>query len=131
MEVEMANFVVWADLPVTDMARARAFYSKLLGYPIEEWPNTNGGLAMLMQPGGDMSDAGADLTVAGPTQPSSTQGAVVYFSANGDIDGMLERAVEAGGKVFKEKQDMGDMGGWLAYIIDSEGNLVGLQQPNK
>ncbi len=128
----MGNVVVWVDIPVTDMDRARAFYEKLLGSPIDLMPSSDGqsGNALLMQLGtGSPEDVSGDLALAGPTKPSSTHGAVVYLSAQGDIDGMLERAVDAGGTVYAPKQNFGQMGGWLAWIIDSEGNLIGLQQP--
>jgi predicted enzyme related to lactoylglutathione lyase len=128
----MSNVVVWVDIPVTDMDRARAFYEKLLGNPIDLLPSSDGQSknALLMQLGtGSPDDVSGDLTLAGATKPSSTHGAVVYLSAQGDIDGMLQRAVEAGGSIYAPKQNFGQMGGWLAWIIDSEGNLIGLQQP--
>lgn len=136
----MANVVVWVDIPVKDMQRARTFYEHLLGNPIEEVPGSEGSAALLMPMGtGSEMDASADLSVAGSamgfeggnvrmTEPSSTHGPIVYLSANGDIDGMLKRAVDAGGTIRAPKQDFGQMGGWLALIVDTEGNLVGLQQ---
>jgi len=127
----MSNLIVWADLPVKDMARARAFYSRLLGYEIAPFPGREDSMALLMRPDDpDQMAAGVDLSTQAITQPSTTHGAVIYLSAGGDIDGMLERAVEAGGSVHAPKQDFGEFGGWLAWIVDTEGNLVGLQQPS-
>ena len=128
----MGNVVVWVDIPVVDLDRARAFYEKLLGNPIQLMPSADGQSqnALLMPLGtGSPDDVSGDLAAAGPTKPSSTHGCVPYLSAQGDIDGMLERAVEAGGSIHASKQNFGQMGGWLAWIIDSEGNLIGLQQP--
>lgn len=128
----MANLVVWADIPVKDMKRARAFYSHLFGYEIAGFPGREEVMALLMRPDDpDRMAAGADLAANAITEPSTTHGAVVYLSAYGDIDGMLERAVEAGGRVYAPKQDFGEFGGYLAWIVDSEGNLIGLQQPSK
>lgn len=139
----MANVVVWVDIPVKDMQRARRFYEHLLGNPIEELPGSDGGSALLMPMGtGSEMDASADLAVAGSsmgfedatvrmTEPSTTHGPIIYLSAKGDIDGMLQRAVEAGGTIHAPKQDFGQMGGWLALVIDSEGNLIGLQQDSE
>lgn len=125
----MANVLVWADIPVKDMARAKEFYGKLLGSDIQEIPGQ--GVALIMPVGtGEPSDASADLALNAMTESSTTHGPVIYLSANGDIDGMLERAVQAGGTLHQEKRDMGQLGGWLAYIIDTEGNLIGLQQPS-
>jgi predicted enzyme related to lactoylglutathione lyase len=124
----MANVVVWADVPVLDMDRARAFYAHLLGGPVDLMPGTSD-VALLMPLGtGAPSDVSGDLVV-GSGAPSLTHGATIYLSAMGDIDGMLVRAVEAGGAVLREKGFMGDQIGWIAYIQDSEGNRVGIQQP--
>lgn len=126
----MANVVVWVDIPVKDMARAREFYSRLLGSPVEELPGQEGKVALLMQPGtGSPDDVSADLATEAITEPSSTHGPVIYLSAQGDLDGMLERALQAGATLHAPKQNFGEMGGWLAWIIDTEGNLIGLQQP--
>src|SRR3954451_2519605 len=40
-EVEMANTVVWLDIPVVDLDRAIKFYSSVLGSPVkkEQFPN--------------------------------------------------------------------------------------------
>lgn len=127
----MANVLVWADIPVKDMARAKAFYEKLLGNEVQEIPGMEGQVGLLMPMGtGSPDDASADLALNAMTEPSTTHGTVIYLSAQGDIDGMLQRAVEAGGTIHKEKQDMGQFGGWLAYIVDTEGNLIGIQQPS-
>lgn len=128
----MPNLLVWADLPVKDMARARKFYAHLLGNDVPEIPGQEGRVAMLMPPGtGDAMDAAVDLAAEARTQPSTTHGPVIYLSAMGDIDGMLVRAEEAGGRIIEPKADFGQFGGWLAWIEDTEGNLVGLQQPSE
>ena len=76
---------------------------------------------------GDMGNrVSADLYVGGTP---STDGPTIYLSANGDMAGMVARAVEAGGEVLRESAFMGDMAGWIAFIKDSEGNRIGLQQP--
>ncbi len=139
----MPNVVVWVDIPVKDMQRARKFYEHLLGNPIEELPGSEGASALLMPMGtGSDMDVSADLAIAGSTlgfigdgvrmtQPSTTHGPIIYLSANDDIDGMLERTVEAGGTIHAPKQDFGQMGGWLALIVDTEGNLIGLSQSSE
>lgn len=139
----MANVIVWADIPVKDMERARKFYEHVLGNPIEEIPGSEGSSALLMPMGtGSDTDVSADLAIAGSamgfeggnvrmTEPSSAHGPVIYLSAKGDIDGMLARVVEAGGTIQAPKQDFGQMGGWLALIVDTEGNLIGLQQDSE
>ena len=38
-------------------------------------------------------------------------------------------ALQAGGRILEEKQFRGDMIGWIAFIEDSEGNRIGIQEP--
>lgn len=123
----MANVVVWADIPVVDLERARAFYAHLLGSPVDTMPG-HPEVAVLKSPGdSDPMDVSADLAT-GWSKPSTTHGTTIYLGSMGDIDGMLARTVEAGGKVLQEKQLM-DMVGWVAFVEDTEGNRIGLHQP--
>jgi len=123
----MANVVVWADIPVLDIDRARAFYAHVLGSPVEYMPGTTE-VAILKSPGEtDPMDVSADLALSQST-PSTTHGTTIYLGAMGDIDGMVARAVEAGGSILAEKAFM-DMVGWIAFIQDSEGNRIGIHQP--
>ncbi len=123
----MANVVVWADIPVLDMDRARRFYSHLLGAPVDLMQGM-ADVAVLGGPGEpDPMGVSADLAV-GQSMPSTTHGATIYLSSLGDIDGMLKRAVEAGGTVLADKANM-DMIGWIAFIKDTEGNRIGIHQP--
>ena len=72
----MANVVVWADIPVIDLERARKFYAHLLGTPVEDMPGVPG-VAILKSPGAtEPMDVSADLAV-GPIMPSNIRMVVV------------------------------------------------------
>lgn len=123
----MANVVVWADIPVVDLNRAKAFYEKLLGTSTDSMPGFEG-IALLRSPGeSDPMDVSADLAPS-DIMPSTSHGTTIYLSSFGDIDGMLERAVQAGGRVLSDKSLMEKVG-WMAFIEDSEGNRIGIFQP--
>lgn len=123
----MANIIVWADIPVTDMPRAMKFYGHVTGFPVQLMPGSDDTVALLGGPEG--ADGGpvvsADLYLGGTP---SHDGATIYLGSGGDIDGMIARVVEAGGKIMAEKQFMGDMIGWIAFFEDSEGNRIGIEQ---
>lgn len=124
----MGNIIVWADIPVIDMQRAMKFYGEVTGMPVMGMPGAETEVALIGGPGEDGGPiVSADLYVGGT--PSHT-GATIYLSSQGDIDGMVARVVPVGGKVLQEKQNMGDMVGWIAFIEDSEGNRIGIQQPS-
>lgn len=126
----MNDIIVWADIPVTDLERASKFYAHVTGMAVQAMP---GGMdvAVISPPAGQGSGemvVSADLYVGG--KPSH-DGPTVYLGTGGDIDGMAARVVEAGGKMLQEKQNMGEMVGWIAFFEDTEGNRIGMQQPAK
>ena len=123
----MADIIVWTDIPVTDMQRAMRFYEHVTGESVTLMPGTDDTVALIGAPPGDDGPVvSADLYLGGTP---SHEGATVYLGAKRDIDGMLARVAEAGGKVLEGKAFRGDMVGWIAFVEDTEGNRVGIQQP--
>lgn len=123
----MADIIVWADIPVSDMARAAAFYGHVTGEQVTIMPGTGDTVAVIGTPGGGGEmRVSADLYVGG--KPSH-DGPTVYLGTGGDIDGTVARVVEAGGKVLEPKTFRGEMVGWVAFVEDTEGNRIGIQQP--
>lgn len=125
----MANTIVWADIPVTDMDRARKFYGAVFQAEIELMDGANGDVALL--PGDPMSgDVSADLA-RGEGQVPGAGGVTIYLDSKGDPEGMIERAVAAGGAVLMPVTIMGDMIGSIGLFQDSEGNRIGVHKPQQ
>ena len=122
----MANVIVWADIPVTDLERARKFYEHVLGTPVAGMPGMEQFPILRSPESPDQMDVSADLA-AGEIKPSVDHGVTIYLNSNGDIDGMLARAAEAGGVVLMQKKLMENVG-WMAFFKDSEGNRIGIHQ---
>ena len=120
----MTNTIVWADIPVTDMDRARRFYGALLEAEIGLMEGSKGTVALLPGEDGAVS---ADLAMGEQMKPSA-EGCTIYLDSRGDVEGMVARAKSAGGQVVMPPTDMGEMIGTIAFIIDSEGNRIGLHQ---
>jgi uncharacterized protein len=121
----MANTIVWADIPVTDMDRARAFYAAVLQADVPLMDGAGGDVALL--PGEDGAVSG-DLVRSENNQPGPT-GCTVYLDSGGDPEGMIERAVAAGGKLVMPVSDMGPVVGFIGFFLDSEGNRLGVHKP--
>ena len=120
----MANTIVWADIPVNDMDRARAFYGKVLQAEIAIMEGSNGMVALLpMEPG----EVTGDLVLSAERKPSDG-GCTVYLNSNGDAEGMMARALAAGGEVLMPVGDMGEMVGSIGFFRDSVGNRIGVHQ---
>jgi uncharacterized protein len=124
----MSNRIVWASIPTTDFARAVKFYSHVIGKPVVPMPGMEDQVASFPPVEDGAFEVSADISAGGTP---SLDGITAYLGGNGDIDGMIERVVEAGGRIIQEKQFMGDMVGWVAFFEDSEGNRVGIQQPGQ
>jgi hypothetical protein len=123
-EDEMTNTIVWADIPVNDMDRARAFYGKVLQAEITIMEGSDGVVALLpMDPDG----VGGDLVLSEESKPGAG-GVAVYLNSNGDAAGMMARALDAGAEVLMPVSDMGEMVGSIGFFKDSEGNRIGVHQ---
>ena len=89
----MANTFVWADIPVADMDRARKFYAAVLQTEVPLMDGANGDVALLPMEPGDMS---GDIVKSDMRTPGAP-GVTIYLDSKGDPEGMIERAVAAGG----------------------------------
>jgi predicted enzyme related to lactoylglutathione lyase len=121
----MENTIVWVDIPVTDMDRARKFYAAVLEAEIPLMDGANGDVALLPMEQGSVS---GDL-VRGENQRPGAGGVTVYLDSKGDPEGMIERAVAAGGAMLMPVTSMGDMVGFIGFFQDSEGNRIGVHKP--
>ena len=69
-----------------------------------------------------------DLALSENQKPS-TEGCTIYLNSGGDPEGMIQRAVDAGGKILMPVTDMGQMVGSIGFFLDSEGNRIGVHKP--
>ncbi|MDO8903602.1 VOC family protein [Hydrogenophaga sp.] len=116
------NALNWFEIPVSDFARAQAFYEKVLGKAIPPIPM--GGTIM-----GFLSDDPAAVggaLVQGEGATPSQQGTMVYLNGGDDLAPVLARVVDAGGTIAVPKTEIGNDFGFFAHFIDTEGNKVGL-----
>jgi predicted enzyme related to lactoylglutathione lyase len=118
----MKNAINWFELPVTDLERAQRFYEAVLGTSLRA--ETVAGMAMAIFPHSD--GVGGALVQDARFRPSP-DGAVVYLDAGGALDAALRRVEAAGGRVVLPRTDIGAPG-FIALVVDTEGNRVGLHQ---
>ena len=117
----MENRVVWFDIPVSDLNRAKEFYSKV--FEVEMIENEMGPNKMAMFPFEPNIASGA--LVQGPDYKPSANGTVIYLNGGEDLSVPLARVEEAGGTVLLDKMSIGEYG-FIAYFLDSEGNKVAI-----
>lgn len=121
------NPVVWFEIYVQDMARARHFYETVFQCKLEPLPSPDGpveGFEMLAFPM-EMPGAGAGGTlVKMEGVPSGGGSTLVYFGCE-DCAIEQDRVKAAGGQIQKTKFSIGPYG-HCAVVLDTEGNCIGL-----
>ena len=118
----MENLAVWFELPVTDMERARKFYSEVfkLDIDVKDLGNKPYGFFPIHGYG----NSGA-LVKHMDFQPSP-KGATIYRTGGRERSDPSSRVEAAGGKILIPKTMISREMGYYALFLDSEGNRVGL-----
>lgn len=117
------NPVGWFEIYVDDMERAQRFYENVLGVKLQALESPI--IKMLAFPmKGDLPGCtGALVKMPGGGRPSGNA-VIIYFSCV-DCAQEAARAVQNGGKIFKEKFSIGQYG-FISLVHDTEGNMIGL-----
>jgi predicted enzyme related to lactoylglutathione lyase len=116
------NPVIWFEIYVQDMERAKDFYEAVLQLTLAQLNSPD--MAMWSFPM-DMDKAGTGgALVRMEGVASGGNSTLVYFSC---ADCALEagRVLAAGGQVRREKMAIGEYG-YIALAVDTEGNMFGL-----
>lgn len=119
----MAHIVSWFEIPATDFDRAVGFYSTILGQelPKGDFMDTPHGFFR------DSDGARYGAVIHHPTAVPGNTGVLIYLHTD-NLEQVLERVEGAGGSIDMPKTSIGEMG-WIAVVIDTEGNRVGLHTP--
>lgn len=122
----MNNAISWFEIPASDLNRATKFYEKIFDVSLAAMDMPN--IKMRMFPLDDMMTqvGGAVVDSGGFHKPSSTDGPLIYLNGNPDVQKVLDKVEAAGGKIIVPKTEISPEYGYMAVIIDTEGNRIGL-----
>jgi uncharacterized protein len=119
-KVTPPNAAVWFEIPVTDMNRAKSFYTAVLGTEFKDDNTGPNPMAIFV--------AKDDSSVAGhlyPGKPASGgSGATIHLATPAPLEEALERLGKNGGKVLSPIVTIPP--GRFAYCLDPDGNSIGL-----
>lgn len=120
--------VVHFEIHAADPERAAAFYRQLFGWEITSW---EGPVEYWMVRTGAPDQPGIDGGLmrrrgSGPVDGQAVNSYVCTVDVS-DLDGTLRRVTDLGGTVAVAKMPIPSVG-WIAYVKDPEGNLVGVMQ---
>ena len=127
----MDNAISWFEIGTTDLDRATKFYETIFGVSL--FPMDLPNIKMRMFPIDNMQTGigGAIVDSGGFHKPSATDGPLIYLNGNPDVQNILDKVEAAGGKVLVPKTEISPDYGFMAVIIDTEGNRIGLHSVPK
>jgi len=105
----VANRIVHVEIPVTDMEKAKEFYSKIFGWKIYE------------KLGFTLFETGTSVGGSFGKVDKVTGGCLLYVESE-DIEKKLAEIDKAGGKIVRKKTEIPGVG-WDALFKDIFGNV--------
>jgi len=124
-----ANPVVWFEIYVQDMPRAKKFYETVLGITLEKMPAPTAEMDMEMwafpydKETAQTSYGACGMLVKMDGFASAGGGTLVYFGCQ-DCAVEASRVASSGGTVVREKMSIGEHG-FIVLASDTEGNMIG------
>ncbi|USD36055.1 MULTISPECIES: VOC family protein [Ferrimonas] len=114
------NRAVWFDIPVADLDRAAAFYSRVMNVGVSFEEQDGFRFAVLAHEFGN-----GGCLVVDEVRISSQQGPLLYLNVDGRLGEALDEVTAMGGTVLEGAHQIGPHG-YRALILDSEGNRLAL-----
>ena len=120
--MEGQNMINWFEIPVSDFARAKKFYETIFEFEMDVTEMS--GYQMAFFPNDGLGVSGA--ICYGEGYIPSGGGSLIYLNANLDLNLVLDRAVQAGGRIIVPKTLISQETGYYAFLVDTEGNRIAL-----
>lgn len=122
---KLKNYISWFEIPAINFNQAMAFYNHIYGIEMETLTANGHTMAFFPADGG----VGGAL-VSGPGSIPNENGPLVYLNGGEDLNNVLGKVPEAGGRIIMPKTRINDESGYFAIFIDSEGNKLALHSKN-
>lgn len=119
------DYINWFEIPASNFDRAVVFYNYI--FKIEMKTQSMNGYSMAFFP--SKSGTGGAIICGEGSEPSE-KGPLLYLNGGKDIDGILKRIEEAGGRIIMPKQKINEEAGYFALFLDSEGNKLAIHSRN-
>ena len=124
---EQTNVLTFFEIPVMDIDRSKKFYETILDIEmVNRLDGNDEAVFFPFNPNVVQATSGRVTGVLSKTERNSpsSNGTVVYINASPNIQIVLDKVEQTGGKILVPKTKI--PAGFIAIIIDSEGNKIGL-----
>lgn len=122
------NSLNWFEISVSDIKRATKFYETVFGIEMHQMDMM--GMKMAGFPGEPGSGKAYGCLCQSDMHKPSADGVKIYLNGNPDLAVALSKVEAAGGKIAMPKTKISDDIGYMAFMIDTEGNSVALHSQN-
>jgi len=123
------NSLNWFEIPATDLERAKNFYETILDIQMDPMQEMMG-MKMISFPNDPGNGKASGALAQSENHKPSMEGSIIYLNADPMIQTVLDKVEAAGGKVTMPRMEISPEIGCMAFIIDTEGNNVGLHAQN-
>jgi hypothetical protein len=120
-QTAVRSALTWFEIPNADFDRARRFYETIFETSLAEHAFDGARIAIFPSAG---EGVGGCLDAGSEAKPGDA-GVVIYLDALGRFDRTLGLVEGAGGRIVSPKRHLPEIG-YVAQILDSEGNRIGL-----
>lgn len=124
-EIESKNYISWFEIPALDFQQAVHFYSFIFNITMEQNSTEQNSMAFFPNTTG----IGGSINVGQGYIPSD-KGPLIYLNGGNDLNVVLNRVEEAGGRIVMPKTLINEEMGYFAIFIDCQGNKLALYSKN-
>lgn len=115
------DFVTWFEIPAYNFDRAVSFFNYIYDFELET--TEMNGYKMGFFP---TSKGITGAVIAGEGSIPSDHGPLIYLNGGKDLNEVLSKVEEAGGRVLLQKTLINESTGHFALFLDTEGNKLAL-----
>ena len=119
------DYVSWFEIPATDFQQAVKFYNHIFDITMEQ--NITDVNSMAFFP--TTTGIGGSV-ITGQGYVPSDCGPLIYLNGGKDLNNVLNKVEEAGGRIVMPKTLISKEMGYFAIFIDSQGNKLALYSKN-
>ena len=119
------DFVSWFEIPAINFGVAVQFYNKCFAIDMETTSSTEYQMAFFPS----VKGIGGAI-VSGPASVPSETGPLLYLNGGDDLNTVLNKVEEAGGRIIMPKTLINKESGFYAVFLDVEGNKLALHSKN-
>jgi len=122
---KVKDYVSWFEIPAVNFAQAVHFYNTI--YQINMETDSNDVRSVAFFP---IKNGIGGAIVSGLGSSPSANGPLLYLNGGNDLNDVLGRIEDAGGRIVMPKTLISEDAGYFAIFIDCEGNKLALHSKN-